>query len=105
MINKSPYAPVTEEEKKLAEKKKKELEKVRKEAEALANKCINHKDFVKYRDKYLKLKTLTIDSLIEYEEPDPMKYALSVKVALAKLHQLKLLIRDVEVDNRPRGKK
>lgn len=102
---KNPYRKPTEEDKALAEKKKKDLEKIRKEAEALANKCINHSSFVKYREKYLKLRELTIDSLINYEEPDPLKYAFGVRTALTKLHQLRLLLDAVNLDNRPKGKK
>lgn len=100
----NPFGKPSPEEKRLQEKKQKEREKVFKEAEALANKCLNHVDFVKYRDKYEKLKQITIDSLIDYEDIDPIRYAFNVRTAFAKLHQLKLLIHDVNVDNRPRKK-
>ena len=102
---KSPFHKLTMDEMALAEKRARELEKVRNEAEEAANKCLNNKDFVKYRDKYERHKVSIIEHLIDYEEPDPMKYAIAVRVALAKLHQLRLLLHDVTVDNRPKGKK
>ena len=101
---KNPYRKPTEEEAAFFAKREKDMEKLRKEAEVLANRCINDKIFVKYREKYLKLRELTIDSLINYEEPDPMKYAFGVRTALTKLHQLRLLLDTVEIDNRPRKK-
>ena len=101
----NPFHKPTTEEMKLTEKKIRDLEKIRKEVERLANRCVNDEKFVKYRDKYLKLRALTIDTLIDYEEPDPLKYAFGVRTALTKLHQLRLLLNAVEMDNRPRGKK
>lgn len=103
--NSNPFRRLTEEEKKLAEKKAFDLKKAQEEAEEQANKCLNHKEFVRYKEKYERLKQLTIDYLIDYDDPDHMRYAFNVRIAFAKLHQLKLLIHDVQVDNRPRGGK
>jgi len=102
---KSPFHKLTKDEVALAEKRARELEKVRKEAEEAANKCLNSKDFVKYRDKYEKLKAITIESLIDYDDTDYMRYAFTVKIAFAKLYQLKLLLHDVSIDNRSHKEK
>ena len=102
---KSPFRKPSEEEKALADKQLAALEKARKETEALAVKCINHEDFVKYKEKYIARKELTIEMLINYVEPDPMKYAFEVRVQLANLYQLKLLLDNVQNDNRPKGRK
>ena len=105
MVKKNPYDPITEDEKKLQAKQKIDRDKNLKEAELAAKKCLNNKDFVKYKEKYAILEELTIESLKSYEEPDVIKYATTVKVMLAKLNQLGLLLSAVNLDNKPRGKK
>ena len=104
-MQRNPYHKPSEDELKLAAKKAEKLANDKKEIEALANKCLNSKDFAKYRDKYEKRRALIIDTLIDYIEPDPIKYAFQVRVMLSDLRQLRLLLDNVVSDNRPRGKK
>ena len=105
MQKNNPYRKPTEEEANIEAKKQADLAKLRKETEELANKCITHEYFVKYKDKYETMRKVTIDSLIDYIEPDPLKYAFAVSKALAKLHQLRLLLDGVSADNRPKPKR
>ena len=98
----NPYKPLTQEDKDIAEKKRIEAGKLLKEAQELANKCLNSIDFVRYKNRYEKLERDTIDTLIDFNEPDPMKYAFNVRRALDELRQLRLLLRQVENDSRER---
>ena len=101
----SPFHKQSKDEKDELVKQAANLAKLRKEAEQLAMKCVNSSIFVKYKTKYELLQKTTIDSLIDYEEPDPLKYAFGCRTALVKLHQLRLLLTDVTVDSKVRGKK
>ena len=95
----------TKEEKEQRAKQQIEREKLAKEVAKLANKCLNSTAFVKYREKYELLERVTIDSLIEYNEQDPMRYAFAVRRMTDELRQLRLLIRTVKADNRVKRKK
>ncbi len=101
----NPFKPVSEEEKKRRAKLKLDHEVALKEVAELNKKCLNDSKFVKYKEKYLKLEELTIEMLKNYQEPDVVKYATTVKIALAKLNQLGFLLHDINIDNRPKGKK
>ena len=103
--NRNPFRKLSEDELKQAEKKARDLEKIRKETEALAVKCINHEDFAKYRETYVLLERTTIDALIDYADSEPMSYAFGVRRMIDELRQLRLLLKQVEIDNRVRVKK
>ena len=94
----NPYDPVTPEDKAKAEKLKQEQEKARREAEDLANQCLTDEKFVKYRNRYILLEKLTVDRLIEYNDPDPIQFAFNVRRTIDELRQLRLLITSVERD-------
>ena len=99
------FEPLTEDDKKLADKKKKDREKAWLDTERLANKCLNDKNFIKYKNKYKALEKLVIFQLIDYNDPDPIRFAFNTRRMLDELRQLKLLIENVELDAKPRGKK
>ena len=90
----------TQEEKDRRDAVQLEKEKLLREAEELAAKCLSSIDFRKYKDMYEKLERATIDALIDYIEPDPMKFAFNTRRTIDELRQLRLLLRQVENDNR-----
>lgn len=98
--DKNLFRKLTPEEKERKKKDILERENVQKQAEALAIKCLNSPDFVKYRERYETLEVVTIDRLIDYNNPDPMQYAFNVRRMLDQLRQLRLLLRGVQNDNR-----
>ena len=95
-----PFKPLTEEERQAKLKKLRENEKLASDVIKIANKCLHNTDFVKYRKKYETLEKATVESLLSYDEPNPDRYNSCVRVMLAKLHQLGLLLRSVDGDNR-----
>ncbi len=104
MAKDNQFRTPSKDEIELRANREKDRQKALKEAEALANKCINSKDFVKYRDKYVALERVTIDALIDFNDPDPIRYAFGMRRMADELRQLKLLLHDVNVDNRPKPK-
>ncbi len=104
MERKTPFTPVAPEEKEKREAASLDKLKALEEAEKLAYKCINNKDFIKYKAKYEIAEREAINFLIGYDDTEPMRYAFRVRIVLGKLHQLRLLIKDVEADARNRKK-
>ena len=105
MPKKNPFQAPTQEEKEQREIARVEKDKALKAAEEAAYKCLNDPKFIKYKAKCEIAERETINFLISYDEPDHMTYAYKVRIALGKIHQLRLLVKGVEIDNRPKGKK
>lgn len=102
---KNPWQEPTKEDLEQREIAQVEKDKALKAAEEAAYECLNDKKFIKYKAKCEIAERDTIKFLISYDEPDPMIYAYKVRIALGKIHQLRLLIKDVESDNKVKGKK
>lgn len=102
---KNPWTPKTEEEKAQEATAQAERDKAIKEAQKLASQCVNSKHFVKYKAKYEIVEKQTINELISYDDPEPIRYAFRVRIMLGKLHQLRLLLREVEADDRNKTRK
>ena len=47
---------------------------------------------------------MTIDRLIDYNDPDPVRYAFNTRRMLDQVRQLGLLIKGLEADVRPKKK-
>lgn len=93
-----PFQHRSIEELAIATKAELKRQKLLKEAQKLAIKCLNHEDFVKYREQFKLLKKETFDAMIMYNEQDPMKYAFNMRRMADELRQLKLLVDKVEAD-------
>lgn len=104
MDRNKPFRKQTPEIKEAIAAKIKAREDLRKEVEIQGNKCLNSKLFVNYRDKYVRLERLTTDLMIEYNNPDPIEYAFNMRRMADELRQLRLLVNNVNSDNRSRKK-
>jgi hypothetical protein len=60
--------------------------------------CINDPKFSDYARKYKRAEQEIIDTLIEFDEPDPVKYALAVKASLMSLRMARSLFKDLSTD-------
>lgn len=100
MPKKNPWQEPTKEELERREIAQVEKDKAVKAAEKAAYECLNDKKFIKYKAKCEIAERETINFLISYDEPDHMEYAYRVRIALGKIQQLRLLVKEVESDNR-----
>jgi hypothetical protein len=62
--------------------------------------CLHDPKFESYAKRYKVAEKETIDALIEYNEPDPVKYAMEVKSQLTKLRMARSLFKDLTTDVR-----
>ena len=76
----------------------------KKQAEVLKNKqhvvdqaraCLAHEDFRRYREKYVKLRTLVIKSIKEHQNPDPIQYAFEIQGLVRDLNMLDKMLNDI----------
>ena len=105
VTRKHPWQEPTKEELERREIAKVEKDKAVKAAEEAVYKCLNDPKFTKYKAKYEIAERETINFLISYEEFDIVTYGTRVRIALGKIHQLRLLVKEIESDNRVKGKK
>ena len=69
-----------------------------KEMTLIARKCLDHEEFKKYREMFIKLERVIIDDLIDYREADAIRYAMTVSNMLSELRQMRTFLNQVERD-------
>lgn len=77
---------------------KKQLNDQAAEVCAAANICLNSDQFKEYRSRYLKMRELLIEDMLECDEKDPIKYALEMSSLVIKIKTLGLLLGSVQDD-------
>lgn len=83
------------------EARKKKLNLAREEVQesvALAKLCLDHDIFKRYRKQYERAEKTTIDTLLTFQESDPIKYAHVVSNALTELRIARTLLYGVKND-------
>jgi hypothetical protein len=99
------YSEPSKEEKAQQEAQKREIEAKFKAVTEIAAKCLDDAKFLKYRQEFEKLESLTLRYIEEYPaNEEPIKDAYQIRAAVNKLGVLRLLLRMVERDNK-RGNK
>jgi len=68
-----------------------------------ARACINTTDFHNYKTEYAKAEKLLIQRIIEFKEPDPLRYAFEIANMTANLRALKMLLSEVYRDARTKA--
>lgn len=94
------FTPLTPEERAAKENRKHKAEKERKIAMVAARKCLNTKDFERYREKLKKAHESTMDQALELRLVDPIKYAFEMQRLMNNLRSLRSLEVQVEKEAR-----
>lgn len=94
------FRPLTPEEKAAKENRRHKAEKERKIAMVAARKCLNTKDFERYRQKLKKAHDSTMNQALELRIVDPVKYAFEMQRLMNNLRSLRTLQIEVEKEAR-----
>ena len=80
-------------------KKEKILKDICKDADEtmqIAKNLVDSKDYNIFKGKFFRILNSSINELIDYEEPDPVKYKIQVKEILLRLKIMRDFMDDVE---------
>jgi len=94
------FKPLTPEEKAAKENRKHNAEKERKIAMLAARKCLNTKDFERYRQKLKRAHDSTMNQALELRVIDPTQYAFEMQRLMNNLRSLRTLQVEVEKEAR-----
>lgn len=82
---KNPFEELTKDEVKKNAGARAVVEQARNEAILAAKKCLASPDFQDYLKKYEKAKEAAINFVLNYRNPDPIRYAVAIQESVAEL--------------------
>lgn len=69
---------------------------------ARARKCIEHKDFKAYADQIDKAQEVTLQTMMAYENPDPVQYAFVIRDMILGIKHARALLTGISSDMKKR---
>lgn len=99
-MQRNPFLPRTKEEIDKINRMQADIARKVKQTIKLGNKCLNHPDFIKYRQKVKEQREWLIKLAEGYKNSDPVEYAFVVSNILTQTAVLGTLIEDVQRDAR-----